>query len=133
MTYSADTTRAKTYDELSSSTIIPATTTESVPSSTSTEAPTTMMTLTRQVSEDPSTTGAATSASTGNNTEKPATTTQKAQQADPTDCAGPWASLSDDLSCGIPGQSGQQTQSARLQNYVITAVGSLAKCVSICL
>ncbi|KAG5749203.1 hypothetical protein H9Q69_007898 [Fusarium xylarioides] len=88
------------------------------------DAPTTMITSTRPAGEETST-QAATSAS-----DKP-TTTQITPE--PTDCAVPSASLSDDVTCGIPGQSGQQAQSARLLNYVIKPVGSLANCAAVCL
>ncbi|KAF5574020.1 hypothetical protein FPCIR_13763 [Fusarium pseudocircinatum] len=88
------------------------------------EAPTTMVTSTRPAGED-SSTQAATSAS------GEPTTTQTTPE--PTDCAVPSASLSDDVTCGIPGQSGQQAQSARLLNYVIKPVGSLANCAAVCL
>ncbi|KAM0554798.1 hypothetical protein ACHAPJ_006870 [Fusarium lateritium] len=113
-------------------------TTESVPFfPQSTEAPTTMVTSTRPADNDqhePSTTEAATGVSTSaeHDTERP-TTTAKAPQAEPTDCAVPSASLSDDVTCGLPGSSGQQAQSTRLDNYVIKPVGSLAKCAAICL
>ncbi|KAL7764680.1 hypothetical protein ACKLNR_005825 [Fusarium oxysporum f. sp. zingiberi] len=90
------------------------------------EAPTTMITSTRPAGEDSSSTQAATSASG-----EPTTT--QTTQAEPTDCAVPSASLSDDVTCGIPGQSGQQAQSARLLNYVIKPVGSLANCAAVCL
>ncbi|RBA19944.1 hypothetical protein FPRO05_09244 [Fusarium proliferatum] len=89
------------------------------------EAPTTMITSTRLVGED-SSTQAATSA-----LGEPTTT--QTTQAEPTDCAVPSASLSDEVTCGIPGQSGQQAQSARLLNYVIKPVGSLANCAAVCL
>ncbi|EMT62528.1 hypothetical protein FOC4_g10006147 [Fusarium odoratissimum] len=90
------------------------------------EAPTTMITSTRPAGEDSSSTQAATSASG-----EPTTT--QTTQAEPTDCVVPSASLSDDVTCGIPGQSGQQAQSARLLNYVIKPVGSLANCAAVCL
>ncbi|KAM0352976.1 hypothetical protein ACHAPU_001860 [Fusarium lateritium] len=102
--------------------------TESVPFfPQSTVAPTTMVTSTRPT-EQPTATEAATS-SKGES----ATTTQKAPESAPTDCAIPSASLNDDVTCGLPGMSGQQAQSARLDNYVIKPVGSLAKCAAICL
>ncbi|KIL88805.1 hypothetical protein FAVG1_08054 [Fusarium avenaceum] len=94
-----------------------------------TVAPTTMVTSTRPADE-PSVTEATTS---GSSTEESATTTQKAPQPEPTDCAAPSAFLSDDVTCGLPGLSGQQAQSARLDNYVIKPVGSLANCAAICL
>ncbi|KAF5630521.1 hypothetical protein F52700_7201 [Fusarium sp. NRRL 52700] len=83
---------------------------------------TTMITSTRPAGED-SSTQAVTSASG-----EPATTQTTPE---PTDCAVPSASLSDDVTCGIPGQSGQQAQSARLLNYIIKPVGSLANCAAV--
>jgi hypothetical protein len=103
--------------------------TESVSFSQPTVAPTTMVTSTRPADE-PSVTETATSSSP---TEESATTTQKAPQPEPTDCAVPSAFLSDDVTCGLPGLSGPQAQSTRLDNYVIKSVGSLANCAAICL
>ncbi|KAF4339744.1 hypothetical protein FBEOM_6335 [Fusarium beomiforme] len=104
--------------------------TESLSFSQSTEAPTTMITSTRPMSEDSSTIDAT---STSLSREEPSSTTTQAAQIEPTDCAVPSASLSDDVTCGIPGQSGQQAQSARLVDYVPKPVGSLANCAAVCL
>ncbi|KAF5001717.1 hypothetical protein FGRMN_830 [Fusarium graminum] len=105
-----------------------ATATESVsPPELTTVAPTTMVTSTRPVEESTATEAVASSAV------ESATTTQRAPEPAPTDCAIPSAFLSDDVTCGLPGMSGQQAQSTRLDNYVIKPVGSLANCAAICL
>ncbi|KAJ3500412.1 hypothetical protein NM208_g17149 [Fusarium decemcellulare] len=98
-----------------------------------TQPPTTMLTSTRRSDDGEESVSTSTDDSREQSTSEAPTTTTKAPQAEPTDCAVPVASLSDDVTCGLPGAGGNQVQTYRLQNYVIKPVGSLAKCASICL
>ncbi|KAF4462505.1 hypothetical protein FALBO_10685 [Fusarium albosuccineum] len=98
-----------------------------------TQPPTTMLTSTRRSDDGEEGVSTSTDNSGEQSTSEAPTTTAKAPQAEPTDCAVPVASLSDDVTCGLPGAGGNQVQTYRLQNYVIKPVGSLAKCASICL
>ncbi|KAM5362163.1 hypothetical protein ACJZ2D_012685 [Fusarium nematophilum] len=99
----------------------------------STQSATTMLTSTRRADEEePSTTQPATTEPEENTTSRAPTTT-RAASPEPTDCAVPSASLSDTVTCGIPGAAGNQVQTYRLQDFIIKPVGSLSACASLCL
>jgi hypothetical protein len=95
-----------------------------------TEAPTTMRTSTRPVDQEPQITDAATkttSAVSGS-----AATTSSAPQDEPTVCAVPSASLSDNVTCGIPGVS-NAAQSKQVDGFTLKVTGTLEKCALECL
>ncbi|KAK6716412.1 hypothetical protein SNK04_007362 [Fusarium graminearum] len=93
-----------------------------------TEAPTTMKTSTRPVDQAPVTTFAATRTTSA--VSEVATST--APQTEPTVCAIPVASLSDSVTCGLPGVS-NAAQSKQVDGYLIKVTGTLEKCALECL
>ncbi|RGP59777.1 hypothetical protein FLONG3_11099 [Fusarium longipes] len=99
--------------------------TESVPFFPPTEAPTTMRTSTRSADEEIAT-------RTTSAVSNPATTTSSASQNEPTTCAAPLASLSDSVTCGIPGVS-NAAQSKQVDGFAFKVTGTLEKCALECL
>ncbi|WXC61403.1 hypothetical protein SNK03_007278 [Fusarium graminearum] len=93
-----------------------------------TEVPTTMKTSTRPVDQAPVTTFAATRTTSA--VSEVATST--APQTEPTVCAIPVASLSDSVTCGLPGVS-NAAQSKQVDGYLIKVTGTLEKCALECL
>ncbi|KAL4732643.1 hypothetical protein ACLX1H_001661 [Fusarium chlamydosporum] len=98
-----------------------------------TEAPTTLRTSTRPTNEDAATTEPATRTTSAlNNSEVPIATTSSAPKNEPTTCAAPSASLSDNVTCGLPGVS-NEAQSKQVDGYTIKVTGTLEKCAVECL
>lgn len=73
-----------------------------------------------------------TSLSTTPTTSQTSSTSTTSQAAVPTSCVAT-VSLTDDVTCGLPGTGGNQAQSNYLTSYVIKPVANLSACGQVCL